>query len=109
MLLVRLEVGPATGSMVHVLIQKGRHKDGGVKEVSQRGFPRIARSRSRRTLRMVSSTTFAGSGASLCSTHIPCFLYMRALPRAGRKTIWSSELSSSNESPGLICRASEEH
>src|ERR1700680_2478055 len=31
---------------------------------------------------------------------------MRPAPRAGRRIIWSSELSSSKESPGLICKKS---
>src|SRR5437870_7145458 len=104
--LIRSNKGCQTFWMVRVFVKQRRHKDGGVEEVLHRVFPRTLRSRSSRTRRIVSRTTPAESGAPPCSTQIPCFLRMRALPRAGRRTMRSSELSNSRESPGLSCKSS---
>src|SRR5437870_1326480 len=104
--LIRSNKGCQTFWMVRVFVKQRRHKDGGVEEVLHRVFPRTLRSRSSRTRRIVSRTTPAESGAPPCSTQIPCFLRMRALPRAGRRTMRSSELSNSRESPGLSCNSS---
>src|SRR5207245_3593788 len=104
--LIRSNKGCQTFWMVRVFVKQRRHKYGGVEEVLHRVFPRTLRSRSSRTRRIVSRTTPAESGAPPCSTQIPCFLRMRALPRAGRRTMRSSELSNSRESPGLSCNSS---
>src|SRR5208337_2447847 len=77
-----------------------------IEEGFHRFLPNIACSRSLRTRRIVSRTTVAFSGAPPRKTQTPCFLYIDALPRTGRKTIWSSNDSSSSDSPGSSCSCS---
>src|ERR1700734_4106973 len=92
--------------MVRVVVNEDGHQNRGVKKVPHFGLPRKVCSRSRRICRTVFSTTSAESGAPVCITQTPCFLYMRPFPRTGRRITRSSELSTSNESPGLNCNSS---
>src|ERR1700683_1114307 len=92
--------------MVRVVVNEDGHQNRGVKKVPHFGLPRKVCSRSRRICRTVFSTTSAESGAPVCITQTPCFLYMRPFPRTGRRITRSSELSTSNESPGPNCNSS---
>src|SRR5580698_9110223 len=77
-----------------------------VKENLHRILPRLRRSRSSRTLRIVLFTVAVLSGTPESKTQTPCFLYIRPFPLAGRKMMRSSELSNSRKSPGASCNSS---
>src|SRR6202035_2582740 len=65
--------------------------------------PSTACSLSFRTRLIVSPTTDAFSGAPARKTQTPSFLCIDALPRTGRRTMWSSNDSISSDSPGSSC------
>src|SRR5713101_1583015 len=99
------KIGGLTRHVVHVVDGNRSYQHRRVKEIFHRSFPTLRRSRSSRTWRSVLFTISTVSGSPESNTHIPCSLYMRPLPRAGRKTTRSSDASSSITSPGPSCNS----
>ena len=89
-----------TGLVVNMVSIKHRHQDRSIEKPFHSRSPRLARSRSSRIFRSISSVAEAAIGWPARNTQTPCSCVSGPLPRTGLRVISSPALSNSRSSPG---------